>query len=65
MGVMIEDNLSSGKHISNIFDDKYRMLQTMGMYFNYKDRATIKKIITLIRLKVEYAEVMCSLYTHT
>ena len=44
--VVIEDNLSTEKHIDIIFGDTFKILRNIWMSFNFLDKDTMKKIIT-------------------
>ena len=54
----VQDNLSPEKHIDRIFGDKLRMLRNKQMVFHYLDKDMRKIITTMIRPKLEYAEVI-------
>ena len=59
--MVIQDNLSLEKHINRIFGDTFRMLRNMQMAFNFLDKDMMRKIIiTMIRPKLEYVEVIWS-----
>ena len=59
MGVVIQDNLLSEKHIDKIFGDTFRMLRKIQIAFHFLDKDMMKKIITtMIRPILEYAEVI-------
>ena len=61
LGVVIQDNLASEKHINRIFDDTLWMLRNIQMGFHFLDKDMMRKIITtMIRPKLEYAEVIWS-----
>ena len=61
LGVIIQDTLSPERHISNIFNNTYRMLTNIRVAFNYMDKNMMKKIITsIIRRQLEYAAVVWS-----
>ena len=63
LGVVIQDNLSPEKHIYRIFGDTFMMLRNIRMAFHFLDKDMMRKIITtMIRPKLEYAEVIWSLY---
>ena len=63
VGVVIQDNLSPEKHIYRIFGDTFRMLRNIWMTFHFLDKDMMRKIITtMIRPKLEYAEVIWSPY---
>ena len=61
LGVVIQDNLSPKKHIDRIFGDTFGMLRNIWLAFHYLDKDMMRKIIiTMIRPKLEYAEVIWS-----
>ena len=61
LGVVIQDNLSPEKRIDRSFGDTFRMLRNMRMAFYFLDKNMMRKIIsTMIRPKLEYAEVIWS-----
>ena len=61
LGVVIQDNLSPEKHINRIFGDTFMMLRNIRMAFHFLDKYLMRKIITtMIRPKLEYAEVIWS-----
>ena len=60
LGVVIQDNLSSEKHINRIFSDTFMMLRNIWMGFHFLDKDMIKLITIMIRPKLEYAEVIWS-----
>ncbi len=52
--VIIQDDLSQQKHISNSFGNTYRMLKNVRTAFNYMDKDMMQKILTtMIRPKLE------------
>ena len=52
---------SAEKHINKITNDTYRMVISMSVSFHYMDEDMIKKLImTMVRLKLEYAAVVWS-----
>ena len=59
LGVVIQDNLSPDKHI-NIFGDTFMMLRNIQMAFHFLNKDMRKIITTMIRPKLEYAEVIWS-----
>ena len=61
LGAVIQDNLSTGKHINRIFGETFMMLRNIRMAFHFLDQDMMKKIMTtMIRPKLEYAEVIWS-----
>jgi len=61
LGIVIQDNLSPEKHINKIFGETYRMLRNIRVAFHFLDKNMMKKIITtMIRPKLEYAEIVWS-----
>ena len=58
--VVIQDNLSPKKHIIRIFSDIVRMLRNIWMAFHFLNIMMSKIITTMIRPKLEYAEVIWS-----
>ena len=59
LGVVIQGNLSPEKHIDRIFEDTFRMLRNIQMAFHFLDKDLMRKIITtMIRPKLEYAEII-------
>ena len=58
LGVVIQDNLSPEKHIDKIFGDTFKMLRILLMAFLFLDKDMRKIITTIIRPKLEYAEVL-------
>ena len=58
--VMIQDNLSSEKHIDIIFGDTFRMLRNIWIAFHFLDKDMRKIITATIITKLEYAEVIWS-----
>ena len=58
LGVVIQDNLSPEKHINRIFGDTFMMLRNIWMAFHFLDKYMRKIITTMIRPKLEYAEVI-------
>ena len=61
LGVVIQDNLWPEEHIDRIFGDTFRMLRNIRMAFHFLDKDMMRKIITsMIRAKLEYAEVIWS-----
>ena len=61
MGVVIKNNLSPEKQINRIFGDTFMMLRNVQMAFHFLDKDMMRKIITtVIRPKLEYAEVIWS-----
>ena len=55
--MIIQDNISLEKHIDKIF----MMLRNIRLAFHFLDRDRMRKIITtMIRPKLEYAEIMWS-----
>jgi len=59
LGIVIQDNLSPEKHINKIFAVRYRMLRNIRVAFHFLDKNMMKKIITtMIRPKLEYAEIV-------
>ena len=60
--VVIQDNLSPEKHINRIFGDTFMMLRNIRMGFHFLDKDMMKTFLTtIIRPKLEYAEVIWSL----
>ncbi len=60
---MVQDGLSTEKHINTIFGNAYGMLRNIRMTFHFLDKDMMKKILTtMIRPKLEYAEVIWSPY---
>ena len=47
MCVVIQDNLSSEKHIDRIFSDTVMMLKNIWMAFHFLDKDMMRKIITI------------------
>ena len=45
LGMVIQDNLSSEKHINRIFGDTLRMLRNIWMAFHFLDKDMVRKII--------------------
>ena len=62
LGVVIQDNLSLEKHIDRIFGDTFTILRNIRMAFHFLDKDMRKIITTMIRTKLEYAEVIYSLH---
>ncbi len=63
LGVVIQDDLSPEKHIDTIFGNAYGMLWNIRMIFQLMNKDMMKKMLTtLIRPKLEYAEVVWSPY---
>ena len=60
LGVVIQDNLSPDKHINRIFGNTFMMLRSIRMAFHFLDKDKMRKIITTIRPKLEYSEVIWS-----
>lgn len=61
LGVVIQDTLQPGQHISEIFGSTYRLLSNIRVAFHYMDKTMMEKIITtMIRPRVEYAAVVWS-----
>ena len=61
LGVIIQDTLCPERHISNIFNNTYRLLSNIRVAFNYMDGSMMKKIITsMVRPRMEYAAVVWS-----
>ena len=59
--MVVQDNLSPEKHIIRIFGDTFMMLRNIRMAFHFLDKDMRRKIITtVIRPKLEYAEVIWS-----
>ena len=59
--VVIQDNLSPEKHINRIIGDTFMMLRNIRMAFHFLDEDMMRKILTtMIRPKLEYAEVIWS-----
>ena len=48
LGVVIQDNLSSEKHLDRIFGDTFMMLRNIRMAFHFLDKYVMRKIITTI-----------------
>ncbi len=57
---MIQDDLSPEKHIDIKFRNAYGMLRNIRMTFQFMDKDMMKILTTLIRPKLEYAEVVWS-----
>ena len=63
LAVVIQDNLLPEKHMNRIFGDTFRMLSNIRMGFHFLDKDMMRKIITtMIRPKLEYAQVIWSLH---
>ena len=63
LGVVIQDNLSPENYIDRTFGDTFKMLRNIWMTFHFLDKDMMRKIlITMIRPKLEYAEVIWSPY---
>ena len=60
--MVTQDNLSSEKHIDRIIGSTFRMLRNIRMAFHFLDEDMNKIITTMIRLKLEYTEVIWSLH---
>ena len=45
LGVVIQDNLSTEKHIDRIFGDAFKMLKNIRMAFDFLDKDVMSKII--------------------
>ena len=60
LGMVIQDNLSPEIQIYKIFGDTFRMLRNIQMAFHFLDEDMRKQIATIIRPKLEYAEVIWS-----
>ncbi len=61
MEVVLQDNLSPEKHINKIFGDTYKMLRNIRVAFHFLDKDMMEKMITtMIRPKLEYAEMVWS-----
>ena len=59
MGVIIQDNLLPEKHINRVIGDTFMMLRNIQIAFRFLDKDMMRKIITtMIRQKLEYAEVI-------
>ena len=58
LGVVIQDNLSLEKHINRIFGDTFMMLSNIRMAFHFLNKDMRTFITTMIRPKLEYAEVI-------
>ena len=57
LGVVIQDNLSTEKHLDRMFGDTFRMLRNIWMAFHFLDKDMMRKTITtMIRPKLEYVE---------
>ena len=54
--MIIQDNLSPEKH--RIFGDTFRMLKNIWMVFHLIDKKMRKIITTMIRPKLEHAEII-------
>ena len=61
--MVIQDNFSSEKHLDRILGDTFMMLRNIRMTFHFLDKDMMRKILTtMIRPKLEYAEVIWSLH---
>ena len=61
--MIIQDNLLPENHTDRIFGDSFRMLRNIRMAFNFLDKDMMKKTInTMIRPRLEYAELIWSLH---
>ena len=61
LGVIIEDNLSLGRHISGITGSTYSLLSNIRVAFHHMDKDMMKKIMTaMVRPRLEYAVVVWS-----
>ena len=64
--MVIQDNLSSEKHIDELFDDTFRMLRNIQMTSHFLNNDMMRKmIVTMIRSELQYAEVIWSLTRKT
>ena len=61
--MVLQDNLSPEKHMNIIFGYTFRMLRNIFMAFHFLEKNMMRKIITtMIRPKLEYAEVIWFLH---
>ena len=61
--MVIQDNSSPEKYIDIIFGDTFRMLRKMQIALHFLNKGMMRKIITtMVRPKLEYAEVIWSLH---
>ncbi len=58
LGVVVQDDLSPEKHISTIFGNAYGVLRNIRMTFHFMDKDMKKILATMIRPKLEYAEIV-------
>ena len=64
LGVVIQDNLSVGKHINKITGETYKLVTNMQVVFHHIDEEMMHSLITsMIRPKLEYAVVVWSPHT--
>lgn len=59
LGIMMQDMLSSEKHINKLFGVTYRVMQNIGVSFQYMYNKVMKKI-TMIEPKFEIPAVVWS-----
>ena len=63
LGVIIQSNIQSDSHIDRIFGETYNVIKNVGLAFHYMDKEMMKKLlVTVIRPRLEYAQVVWSPY---
>lgn len=61
LGVVMRDDNQPESHINRIFRDTYNLVRNIGVAFSYMDKDMMRRLITtMIRPKLEYAEVVWS-----
>ena len=63
LGVTVQSNMQSENHIDRIFRETYNVIKNIGLAFHYMDKEMMRKLVTtIIRPRLEYAQVVWSPY---
>ena len=63
LGVTVQSDIQSESHIDRIYRETYNVIKNIGLSFHYMDKEMMRKLVTtIIRPRLEYAQVLWSPY---